>query len=77
LALRGECQFDLTIRFSHPTADDKIAGVLLGTVVGDTLGLPAEGMSRQRIQRRWRGEWRHRLFFSRGMMSDDTEHPPD
>lgn len=50
------------------------AGVLLGTAVGDTLGLPAEGMSRQRIYRRWRGEWRHRFFFGRGMMSDDTEH---
>jgi ADP-ribosylglycohydrolase len=31
-------------------------------------------MSRQRIQRRWRGEWRQRFFFGRGMMSDDTEH---
>jgi len=49
-------------------------GVLLGTAVGDALGLPAEGMSRQRIQRRWHGQWRHRFLFGRGMVSDDTEH---
>ena len=49
-------------------------GVLLGTAVGDALGLPAEGMSRQRIQRRWHGHWRHRFLFGRGMVSDDTEH---
>ena len=53
---------------------NRFSGVLLGTAVGDALGLPAEGMSRQRIQRRWRGEWRHRFFFGRGMVSDDTEH---
>jgi ADP-ribosylglycohydrolase len=50
------------------------AGVLLGTAVGDALGLPAEGMSRQRIQQRWHGQWRHRFLFGRGMVSDDTEH---
>jgi len=50
------------------------SGVLVGTAVGDALGLPAEGMSRGRIQRRWRGVWRHRFLFGRGMVSDDTEH---
>ena len=49
-------------------------GVLTGTAVGDALGLPAEGMSRQRLQRRWHGQWRHRFLFGRGMVSDDTEH---
>jgi ADP-ribosylglycohydrolase len=49
-------------------------GVLLGTSVGDSLGLPAEGMSRQRIRARWGGVWRHRFLFGRGMVSDDTEH---
>ena len=53
---------------------EAFAGVLLGTAVGDALGLPAEGMSRQRIQRRWHGQWRHRFLFGRGMVSDDTEH---
>jgi ADP-ribosylglycohydrolase len=59
-----------------PTLDfsDRLQGVLVGTAVGDALGLPAEGLSRQRIARRWRGEWKHRLLFGRGMISDDTEH---
>ncbi len=48
--------------------------MLVGTAVGDALGLPAEGLSKQRIARRWRGEWKHRLLFGRGMISDDTEH---
>lgn len=53
---------------------EAFAGVLIGTAVGDALGLPAEGMSRQRIQRRWPGPWRHRFLFGGGMISDDTEH---
>ncbi len=59
----------LTVDFS-----DRLQGVLVGTAVGDALGLPAEGLSRQRIARQWRGEWKHRLLFGRGMISDDTEH---
>jgi len=51
-----------------------VSAVLLGTAVGDALGLPAEGMSRATIQRRWKGEWHMRLLFGRGMVSDDTEH---
>lgn len=50
------------------------AGVLVGTAAGDALGLPAEGLSRSRIARRWHGIWRHRFIFGRGMWSDDTEH---
>ena len=53
---------------------DRFAGVLLGTAVGDALGLPAEGLSAQTITRRWKGHWRHRFVFGRGMVSDDTEH---
>jgi ADP-ribosylglycohydrolase len=51
-----------------------LAGVLIGTAVGDALGLPGEGLSRKRIQRRWKGIWNHRFLFGRGMCSDDTEH---
>lgn len=58
-------QLDLRQRFS---------GLLLGTAVGDSLGLPAEGLSRKRIERRWSGRWQHRFIFGRGMCSDDTEH---
>lgn len=53
---------------------DTFAGVLLGTAVGDSLGLPAEGMSRRRIRKLWQGKWRHRFLFGHGMISDDTEH---
>lgn len=49
-------------------------GLVIGTAVGDSLGLPAEGMSRKRIHRRWRGIWKQRLIFGCGMVSDDTEH---
>jgi ADP-ribosyl-[dinitrogen reductase] hydrolase len=59
---------------SHDARLSALVGVLLGTAVGDSLGLPAEGMSRQRIRLRWGGRWRHRFLFGRGMVSDDTEH---
>lgn len=49
-------------------------GLLLGCAVGDALGLPAEGLSRERKKRLWGSEWRHRFVFGRGMISDDTEH---
>ncbi|MBW3624841.1 MAG: ADP-ribosylglycohydrolase family protein [Armatimonadetes bacterium] len=54
--------------------EQRIFGCLIGTAVGDALGLPTEGLSRLR-QRRLFGEIDgHRLFFRRGMVSDDTEH---
>jgi ADP-ribosylglycohydrolase len=53
---------------------DVYRGVLLGTAVGDALGLPAENLSPESIKRRWKGEWRMRLVLGRGMISDDTEH---
>lgn len=52
----------------------QIHGVLLGGAVGDSLGLPAEGLSRSRQQKWWPGELRHRFLLGRGMISDDTEH---
>src|SRR6266404_489438 len=53
---------------------EAFSGVLLGTAVGDALGLPAENLSPDRIRKRWSGEWRMRFLFGRGMISDDTEH---
>lgn len=47
---------------------------LLGTALGDSLGLPLEGMSRARIAKRWKGPLEQRFLFGRGMVSDDTEH---
>ena len=54
--------------------NDRLAGILLGTAVGDAWGLPAEGLSPRRRNRLMPGPWRHRLVFGHGMVSDDTEH---
>jgi len=55
--------------------NDRLEGVILGTLVGDALGLPREGMSMRRAARVFGGTpLRHRFLFGRGMMSDDTEH---
>ena len=59
----------LTIPVSSegPSRGDRLAGLLLGTALGDALGLPAEGLSRQQIARRiWNGHWRHRFLFGHG-----------
>jgi ADP-ribosyl-[dinitrogen reductase] hydrolase len=52
---------------------DRVAGALLGTAVGDALGLPCEGMSAKRIARRFGTLDRFRLVGSTGYVSDDTE----
>ncbi len=50
-------------------------GCLLGTAVGDAIGLPREGLAPQRARRRLGGApLGHALFAGRGMVSDDTEH---
>ena len=49
-------------------------GLLLGTAVGDSVGLPAEGISRRRNHKLFRKHWRQGLIFNYGMISDDTEH---
>jgi ADP-ribosyl-[dinitrogen reductase] hydrolase len=51
-----------------------IAGCLLGTAVGDALGLPVEGLSRARQRRLFGAITSYRFLFGRGMVSDDTEH---
>jgi len=53
---------------------DKIIGCLLGTAVGDAIGLPYEGLTRLRGRKIFGTPDRHRFFFGRGMVSDDTEH---
>src|SRR6476620_4134044 len=53
---------------------DSLAGCLLGTAVGDALGLPYEGLSPQRAARLYGSPGRYRLLFGHGMVSDDTEH---
>ena len=49
-------------------------GCLLGTAVGDALGLPCEGLSRRRQLRMFPAIDRYRLVFGHGMCSDDTDH---
>src|SRR5260221_9310427 len=53
---------------------EAIVGAILGTAVGDALGLPYENLSRRRGLRLLGPPDRHRFFFGRGMVSDDTEH---
>ncbi|MFO1003577.1 MAG: ADP-ribosylglycohydrolase family protein [Planctomycetaceae bacterium] len=50
------------------------SGCLIGTAIGDALGLPYEGMTAARASRMLGAPNRFRFLFGRGMMSDDTEH---
>jgi ADP-ribosyl-[dinitrogen reductase] hydrolase len=52
-----------------------LAGCLLGTAVGDALGLASEGLSPRRQALLFPDAGRYHLLpFGRGMCSDDTEH---
>lgn len=51
-----------------------LTGSILGTAVGDAIGLPYEGLSPRRAARMLGAPERHRLVLGRGMVSDDTEH---
>ena len=53
-----------------------IEGCLLGCAVGDSIGLPFEGMKPKRIAKLWPEgtPLSHRFVFGRGMVSDDTDH---
>lgn len=51
-----------------------VVGSLIGTAVGDAIGLPCEGLSKRRQQRLYPDIAGHHLLFGRGMVSDDTEH---
>lgn len=54
--------------------EDQVVGCILGTALGDSLGLPYEGLSRRRGTKLLGPPDRQRFFFRRGMVSDDTEH---
>jgi ADP-ribosylglycohydrolase len=51
-----------------------IVGCLLGTAVGDALGLPCEGLSCKRQKKLCPQLDGHHFILGRGMISDDTEH---
>lgn len=55
------------------STEDRLTGVLLGTALGDALGLPAEGMKARTVARRFGTLDRFRLLGSTGFVSDDTE----
>ena len=51
-----------------------IVGCILGTAVGDALGLVCEGLSRRRQRRLFPDISCYHLILGKGMTSDDTEH---
>ena len=53
---------------------DAFIGCLLGTAVGDSLGLPYEGLSPRRAAKMFPNTSKHHFLFGKGMVSDDTEH---
>jgi len=53
---------------------NRYTGLLLGTAIGDSLGLPREGLGPERAARMYPGPLRQRFVLGRGMLSDDTEH---
>ncbi|MFP6765543.1 MAG: ADP-ribosylglycohydrolase family protein [Planctomycetaceae bacterium] len=55
-------------------AESQIIGCILGTAVGDALGLPYENVSRDRLPGLLGPPDRYRLLPGCGMVSDDTEH---
>ena len=54
--------------------EESIVGCLLGTAVGDALGLPYEGLSNYRQRRLYPKLGKYHFILSKGMISDDTEH---
>lgn len=57
-----------------PPSLDRLTGVLLGTALGDALGLPFEGLSARTIARRAPALDRYHLIGRLGVVSDDTQH---
>lgn len=53
---------------------DAAIGCILGTAVGDALGLSCEGLSRDRQKRWFPSLDGYHLLFGKGLCSDDTEH---
>jgi len=53
--------------------NERLAGTLVGTALGDALGLPFEGMSAKRVAKRFGRIDRFHLLGRTGYVSDDTE----
>ncbi|UCH24097.1 MAG: ADP-ribosylglycohydrolase family protein [Deltaproteobacteria bacterium] len=53
---------------------EAISGCIIGTAIGDALGLPYEGLSPIRAKRLFKAVDCYHFLFNHGMVSDDTEH---
>lgn len=53
---------------------DQLFAMMLGSALGDALGLPREGLTAARAARIFPGELQHALVGRSGYLSDDTEH---
>ena len=53
---------------------EAICGCIIGTAIGDALGLPYEGLSPGRAGRLFKPPDRYHFLLNHGMVSDDTEH---
>jgi ADP-ribosyl-[dinitrogen reductase] hydrolase len=62
------------MKTNNTTNAQQTTGCLIGTAIGDALGLPYEGMTAARASRMLGTPDQFRFLFRRGMMSDDTEH---
>ena len=65
--------FDVRRPLTQEERRRAVAGALLGTAYGDALGLPYEGLSQARLQRRPPNLERFSLLGQTGFVSDDTE----
>lgn len=73
--LLGLCALTASARPSERSASERAAaGCLVGSAIGDGIGLPAEGLSRRRLARYYPGPPRPRLLAGRMLGSDDSEH---
>jgi ADP-ribosyl-[dinitrogen reductase] hydrolase len=54
--------------------ESAVVGALLGTAVGDALGLPYEGLTRRRAMALFGEPDHYHFLVGHGMVSDDTEH---
>jgi ADP-ribosyl-[dinitrogen reductase] hydrolase len=57
-----------------PNKKDAIVGCILGTAVGDALGLAVEGLTKNRQAKMYPDLDNYHFLAGRGMISDDTEH---
>jgi len=58
----------------HISKEDTIIGCLVGCAIGDSIGLPYEGLSPHRIKHFMTMPLEHSFLGHFGMVSDDTDH---